>query len=418
MAIFSAPWASTLVELPTLTFHHAILPLSIFSALHGIRVSMAYRQAIEQAAAQSLRDGKDPQPARLPWGQALLSVLAMSLGGGFSASILLGMPPSWLGSNVVVPTYALSFFLIQYTYLYDILKDMVPPAVLDTILIAADGSLRALSIAKLGVEGSRMRFAADSHYPGAASEPWFAMLLLGMIAGSGGGMWGDFLKLKSHKWTLSTPSFASAATYDMKAALLSAFFYAASTSPQFYNLLHSAGGADKEGFVAHGGMLESQDAKGMTMLVMCTLLLGKRAEETVVQLAKSFQANTSTIPPRKSLRSSTAAASKKRDDDVEEEKKTKELDRDEDSKYQPLIRRGFDDATEEEEEEEEEEQEEEQEEEVKKSRSGGRKKSSTTTTTTTTTSRKSTKAASVEPPTSDVPLTRSTRLRKPTRQEL
>lgn len=86
MAIFGAQWASSLVELPTLTFHQAILPLSIFSALHGIRVSMAYRQAIEQAAAQSLRDGKDPQPTRLPWGQALLSVLAMSLGGGFSAS--------------------------------------------------------------------------------------------------------------------------------------------------------------------------------------------------------------------------------------------------------------------------------------------------------------------------------------------
>ncbi|KAG0276428.1 hypothetical protein BGZ95_007554 [Linnemannia exigua] len=405
MAIFSAQWASTLVELPTLTFHHAILPLSIFSALHGIRVSMAYRQAIEQAAAQSLRDGKDPQPAR----------------------ILLGMPPSWLGSNVVVPTYALSFVLIQYTYLYEILKDMVPPAVLDTILIAADGSLRALSIAKLGVDGSRMRFAADSHYPGAASEPWFAMLLLGMIAGSGGGMWGDFLKLKSHKWTLSTPSFASAATFDMKAALLSAFFYAASTSPQFYNLLHNAGRADKENFIAHGGMLESQDAKGMTMLVMCTLLLGKRAEETVVQLSKSFQSNTSTIPPRKSLRSSTAAAaSKKHDDDVEEEgddevsdrhelKRVSKLDRDEDSKNQPLIRRGFDDATEEEDEEEEEQQ---LEEEVKKSTRGGRKKASTTTTTTTTTSRKSTKAASVEPSSSDVPLTRSTRLRKPTRQEL
>ncbi|KAF9911893.1 hypothetical protein EC991_001797 [Linnemannia zychae] len=415
MAIFSAQWASNLVELPTLTFHHAILPLSIFSALHGIRVSMAYRQAIEQAAAQSLRDGKDPQPSRLPWGQALLSVLAMSLGGGFSASILLGMPPSWLGSNVVVPTYTLSFLLIQYTYLYDILKDMVPPAVLDTILIAADGSLRALSIAKLGVDGSRMRFAADSHYPGAASEPWFAMLLLGMIAGSGGGMWADFLKLKSHKWTLSTPSFATAATYDMKAALLSAFFYAASTSPQFYSLLHG-GDADKEGFVAHGGMLDSQDAKGMTMLVMCTLLLGKRAEETVVQLTKSFQSNTSTIPPRKSLRSS--AASKKRDDDYEEEdekvaeqhklRALRNIDRDEDSDYK---RRGFDDATEEEEEDEEEE------EQVKKSIRGGKKKSSTTTTTTTT-SRKSTKSASLEPSSSDVPLTRSTRLRKPTRQEL
>ncbi|KAG9073319.1 hypothetical protein KI688_001111 [Linnemannia hyalina] len=413
MAIFGAQWASTLVELPTLTFHHAILPLSIFSALHGIRVSMAYRQAIEQAAAQSLRDGKDPQPTRLPWGQALLSVLAMSLGGGFSASMLLGMPPSWLGSNVVVPTYTLSFLLIQYTYLYDILKDMVPPAVLDSVLIVADGSLRALSIAKLGVDGSRMRFAADSHYPG-ATEPWFAMLFLGMISGSGGGMWGDLLKLKTHKWTLSTPSWASAATYDMKAALLSAFFYAASTSPQFYSLLHNGGSddVDKEGgFVAHGGMLETPDAKAMTMLVMCTLLLGKRAEETVVQMAKSFQSNATTtaVPPRKSLRSSSTAASKKKhDDEIEED--------DDESSYKPLTRRGFDDTTEEEEEEEGEEDEEQ--EAKKNTRGGGRKKSSTTTTTTTTTSRRSAKSASVEPSSSEVPLIRSTRLRKPTRQEL
>ncbi|KAF9099292.1 hypothetical protein BGX23_003147 [Mortierella sp. AD031] len=407
MSIFGAQWASTLVELPTLTFHDAILPLSIFSALHGIRVSMAYRQAIEQAAAQSLRDGKDAQPARLPWGQALLSVLAMSLGGGFSTSMLLGMPPSWLGSNVVVPTYALSFFLIQYTYLYDILKDMVPPAILDPILIVADGSLRALSIAKLGVDGSRMRFAADSHHPG-ASEPWFAMLFLGMISGSGGGMWGDFLKLKTHKWTLSTPTWATAATYDMKAALLSAFFYAASTSPQFYSVLRSGGDKESEGFV-HGGLLETQDAKAMTMLVMCTLLLGKRAEDSVLQLARSFQSNTA-IPPRKSIRSSTGA-SKKHDDDDEEEGEGHDL--------RGLRRRVHDDATEE---EEEEDQEEEAEEEVKRGTRGGRKKaSSSTTTTTTTTSKRTTKAASVEPSlsSSEAPLTRSTRLRKPpTRHDL
>lgn len=333
-----------------------------------------------------------------------------------SIGILLGMPPSWLGSNVVVPTYTLSFFLIQYTYLYDILKDMVPPAVLDSVLIVADGSLRALSIAKLGVDGSRMRFAADSHYPG-ATEPWFAMLLLGMIAGSGGGMWGDFLRLKTHKWTLSTPSWASAATYDMKAALLSAFFYAASTSPQVYSLLHSGGGddTDKEGgFVAHGGALETQDAKAMTMLVMCTLLLGKRAEETVVQMAKTFQSNATAtaIPPRKSLRSSSSAASKKKRDDEIEEDDDEESERRDESSYKPLTRRGFDDATEEEEEEEEEEQE------VKKSTRGGGRKKSSTTATTTTTSRRSAKSASVEPSSSEVPLIRSTRLRKPTRQEL
>ncbi|KAF9329906.1 hypothetical protein BG006_007077 [Podila minutissima] len=287
MPVLKAQWASTLVELPTLTFHHALLPLSIFSALHGIRVSMAYRQAIEQASAQSRKDGSH-KPDRVPWGQALLSVLAMSLGGGFSASILLGMPPSWLGSNVVVPTYVLSFLLIQYTALYDILQQLVPPAVLDSILLTADGSLRALSIAKLGVDGSRMRFAADSHVPG-ATEPWFAMLLLGMIAGSGGGMWGDLLRLKTHHWTLQTPTWTHTATWDMKAALLSAFFYASSTSPQFLALLRTVYPDSGEQVYGKGGLLETQDAKAMTMLVMCTLLLGKRAEDTVYQLTRSLQ---------------------------------------------------------------------------------------------------------------------------------
>ncbi|KAG0027630.1 hypothetical protein BGZ81_005436 [Podila clonocystis] len=301
MPVLNAQWASTLVELPTLTFHHALLPLSIFSALHGIRVSMAYRQAIEQASAQSRKDGSH-KPDRVPWGQALLSVLALSLGGGFSASILLGMPPSWLGSNVVVPTYALSFFLIQYTSLYDILQQLVPPAVLDSILITADGSLRALSIAKLGVDGSRMRFAADSHVPG-ATEPWFAMLLLGMIAGSGGGMWGDFLRLKTHNWTIQTPTWTHTATWDMKAALLSSFFYASSTSPQFLALLRSVYPDSEEQGYGKEGLLETQDAKAMTVLVMCTLLLGKRAEDTVYRLTRSLQ-------------SFAASASKKEDHEL------------------------------------------------------------------------------------------------------
>ncbi|KAF9175100.1 hypothetical protein BGX21_007729 [Mortierella sp. AD011] len=276
MALFNSQWASALVELPTLTFHHALLPLSIFFTLHGIRVTIFYRQAIKQAAEQSA-----DKPPHIPWGQALLSVLAMALGGGSTTSVLLGMPPSWLGSNIVIPTYALSFFLVQYTPLYDFLMDFVPPAVLDSVLIIADGSLRALSIAKLGVDGSRMRFLADSHQGGTGglTEPWFAMLLLGMISGSGGGMLADLLRLKTHQWTFSTPSFVHAVTFDMKASLLSSFFYAASTSPQLYSVLR---GSSVEG--GKISLLEGNDAKAMTMLVMCTLMLGQRAEPTIYRL--------------------------------------------------------------------------------------------------------------------------------------
>ncbi|KAF9179406.1 hypothetical protein BGZ51_003592 [Haplosporangium sp. Z 767] len=404
MALFSAQWATTIVELPTLTFHNALLPLSIFSALHGIRVSMAYRQAIEQAAEQSLRDGTGVKPDRVPWGQALLSVLAMSLGGGFTTSMLLGMPPSWLGSNIVVPTYALSFFLVHYTFVYDILKNMVPPAVLDPLLIVADGSLRALSIAKLGVDGSRMRFAADSHRPGAGSlsEPWFAMLFLGMVSGCGGGMWADLLKLKTHQWTLSTPTFVHTATYDMKAALLTAFFYASSTSPQLYALLRGDDGLG-DGAVK-GVLMESQDAKAMTMLLLCTLLLGQRAEP--LTWIQALQA--------KGVTSSHSSGGLKKDDDHEKHEFSKGGTSDE-TNTQKLRRRRFnaDEPTEGEDndndnDDSDNDEEELEQEPVKKGpRGGGRKKAVTNK-----------QAQSLAVSSVDVPLTRSTRLRKSARQEL
>ncbi|ORZ08789.1 hypothetical protein BCR41DRAFT_388509 [Lobosporangium transversale] len=415
MALFSSQWASTLVELPTLTFHQALLPLSVFSALHGIRVAMAYRKAIEQAAEQSLNDDSTAKSTRVPFGQALFSVLVMCLGGGFTASMLLGMPPSWLGSNVVVPTYTLSFVLVQYTALYEILNEMIPPAVLDSILIIADGSLRALSIAKTGVDGSRMRFAADSHQSGAGSitEPWFAMLLLGTIAGSGGGMWADLLRLKTHHWCLSTPSFVHAATYDMKAALLSALFYATSTSPQFYNLLH---GDNYGSILGKGGLLEEQDGKAMTMLVMCTLMLGQRAEPAI------FQWTGYSISPAKWARSirinTTTAARKKHDEDHSSEESgsvnLKKLDQKGEPTHRLRRRQGvlaeehLDDEDEEHEDEEEDvnvKEESEEEEPVKKTARGKRKSSTTK------------KQASSEA-SSTTKTTRSTRARKPVYKDL
>ncbi|KAF9934556.1 hypothetical protein BGZ65_003712, partial [Modicella reniformis] len=295
----------------------------------------------------------------------------MALGGGSFTSMLLGMPPSWLGSNVVVPTYVLSFFLVQYTILYDILNDMVPSAVLDSILIISDGSLKAMSISKLAVDGSRMRFAADSHYgdAGGLNEPWFAMLLLGVIAGSGGNMWTDFLGLNSHQWILSSPTFVHMDRFDVQAALLSSFFYAASTSPQFYGLLHD--GTDTNYTPGKRGLMEDQDAKAMTILVMCTLMLGQRVEPAISRYT-GFS-----ISPTKWLGSfqTRVAMFKKRDDDGAEHDPVSLNRVGRDETYRPLRRRSrkSDERAEEMEVEENEKREEEEEEEepVKKgSRSG------------------------------------------------
>ncbi|KAG0246345.1 hypothetical protein B0O80DRAFT_122732 [Mortierella sp. GBAus27b] len=384
MSFFDSQWGSTLVELPTLTFHDALLPLSIFAVLDGIRVSMLYRRAIEKAADQSLKDGTGIKSSRVSWGQGLLSILIMALGGGSSTSLLLGMPPSWLGSNVIVPSYALSYFLIHYTILYDILNEKVPPTVLGSILGIAEASLRALSISRLGVDGSRMRFAADSHNgsTGDLDEPWFAMLLLGVIAGSGGGMWADALKLNSHHWTLSTPSFVHFATYDMKASLLSSFFYAASTSPQFYRLLRSE--TDTDYSLGQGGLLETQNAKAMTILVMCTLKLGQQVEPIISQYTGFGVSPSGWISTTQ-----TVTTSKKDDHEPEDSHRA--------------LRRRADHAQE----TETEDGEEEAEEPVKKGR--GRKAS---------TSKRlmsPTRAASTS---SETPLVRSTRARKSARKDL
>ncbi|KAF8975565.1 hypothetical protein BGZ46_009018 [Entomortierella lignicola] len=289
------------------------------------------------------------------------------------------MPPSWLGSNVAVPTYALSFFLIQYTSLYDILRNTVPPAVLDSVLITVDGSLRALSIAKLGVDGSRMRFAADTHQGGAGgvSEPWFAMLLLGTIAGSGGGMLADLLRLKTHQWTLATPTFVHAVTFDMKAAFLSTFFYAASTSQQLHYVLRGK----NSGYAISGGLLEPQDAKAMTMLVMCTLMLGQRAEPTFYRLT-GFS-----LSPYTWIDSLQTKLANTRDNEFRSSKANKN-------------RRGDETAEEEEEEEEEES--------VRRS-SRGKKKASV-----------SKRLASPDPvgPSAETPKRNSSRIRKSVRKDL
>ncbi|KAG0250454.1 hypothetical protein DFQ27_009392 [Actinomortierella ambigua] len=297
MSFLSKEWADTIIELPTLTFHTDWLPLSIFTALHGIRIAMAYRQAIEAAAEQSRLDGdENPKPYRVSWGQGLISCLATALGGGFTTSMLLGMPPSWLGSNVVVPTYALTFFLIQYTSLYGILQTAIPATLLDSILITADASQRGLNIAKLGVDGSRNRFAADRHggSSGSAMEPWFAMLLLGTISGCGGGLWADVLKLKTHHWSWSTPSWAHAATWDMKAALTSAFFYATSTSPQVYQFLYgnqeNNPEIDNSSPHASGGLIDHGEARATTMLLMSSLLVAHRCEQSLAARGYSLVA--------------------------------------------------------------------------------------------------------------------------------
>ncbi|KAF9579445.1 hypothetical protein BGW38_004286, partial [Lunasporangiospora selenospora] len=317
--------------------------------------------------------------------------------------MLLGMPPAWLGSNVVIPTYTLSFILIHYTPLYEILLQNVPPTVLDSFLILADGSLRALSISKNGVEGSRMRFAADSHPNGngITSEPWFAMLFLGTIAGCGGGLWADLLKLKTHHWTLSTPSFFHTPTWDMKAAFLSAFFYATSTSPQFYGLLKRSpsfgwGSGDEKWVPVGSGLLEPQDAKAMTMLLHCTLMLGQRVDLNLFRLASSVTA--SLKGGNESLSSSPVAAESTRKS-KRSPKAVKSDEEDSHAEVEPVRRRRSRKVEEEVEEEEQEEEEEVASEKKGKRKTGGRKAASTLA--------------------QDLTPTRnSTRVRKPTRQDI
>ena len=127
---------------------------------------------------------------------------------------------------------------------------------MEQLFTAADGILRTSAVVNGGIMGV-------TNNKDLGDDKWVAKIICGALAGCGGGLWTgsfkygndkkssvnlntdvkfflfifqfimypDAFRLSSPQWSFSTPRLLRIASVDMKASLLTAIFYTASTTP-------------------------------------------------------------------------------------------------------------------------------------------------------------------------------------------
>ncbi|CAO3661268.1 unnamed protein product [Umbelopsis ramanniana] len=191
-----------------------ISSISLLSFLHAVQVSQAYRNILKD------------NHVRIGWFQGLFAIIMMAAGGGSTVCLLRGEPVGILRSDAFWAVYGGVYFLtFSNDYFFSILNG-IPPALLQPILIVADGILRGVAVAKIGVDGVRLGDIGPGKY--------VAMLLCGTLCGGGGGIWADAFRLTQHTWSFSTPRVLLAPGVDLKASFVVALFYMLSTSEELF----------------------------------------------------------------------------------------------------------------------------------------------------------------------------------------
>jgi len=219
--------------------------------LHAILVSQAYRNILKE------------NHVRIGWFQGLFAIIMMAAGGGCTVSLLRGEPIGILRNDTFWAVYGGVYWLtFSSNYFYDLIN-YIPQPLLQPLLITADGILRGIAVAKIGVDGVRLGDIGPGKY--------VAMLLCGTLCGGGGGIWADAFRLTQHTWSFSTPRVLLAPGVDLKASFVCALFYMLSTSEELF----------PEGMEQHA--LTPIEAQAWTAVIMTSALLYRLVKSQLQQ---------------------------------------------------------------------------------------------------------------------------------------
>lgn len=163
---------------------------------------------MDAALEDSRRSAGSPQQigVEFPTDPTLtLFALPVPVGGSTMASVLLGLPPSWLTTPHLLPLYSAIYILICLLPISFLLA-LLPTPVLPLLFSTLDAVNRSLSIA------STLALLASHPDPFLRSSPsslssLLPTLLLPALAVSGGGLVTSFLSLSSDRWALAPPPF-------------------------------------------------------------------------------------------------------------------------------------------------------------------------------------------------------------------
>lgn len=166
--------------------------------------------------------------------QGMISVCSLPMASGLTATVLTGSLPTFLQSDIVIPTYMVTYLVIHNSALARGMLNMIPTAIFDLITVPADVVLKSRVICATGVD------SITSHYSASVKHNWFAPIFTGGSVGSAGFMLLNGLSLWSPSWTLSARHLDSA-EWDMYGPYLLSLVYLAlqGSNPQINNLVWS-----------------------------------------------------------------------------------------------------------------------------------------------------------------------------------
>jgi len=137
---------------------------------------------------------------------------------------MLGSPPSWLKYNDIVPSFIALFSILHFFQIERAIARL--PALsflIDLFLVSMEGFSRTLSITTSGVD------LVLNHPDPSMQRSLVAMLIAGMTAGCGGGIFADTLQLTETTWSMRTPSIFQKMTSDAQLSFFTSFLYVFST---------------------------------------------------------------------------------------------------------------------------------------------------------------------------------------------
>ncbi|CCG82593.1 protein of unknown function [Taphrina deformans PYCC 5710] len=185
---------------------------------HALRLSLAYQQQTRKTTS---------------WLQGMFSVCALPMAGGLVSTMLTGSLPPFLQSDVVIPTYMVTYLVIHNSGFIRGLLNTMPPQVLEFMTMPADAILKGNNICGVGVD------RITSHSSATVKHNWFAPILVGGSVGSAGFLSLTSLNLFSPVWTLN--SRIDAVEWDLFGPYVLSFLYLAcrGTNPQINNVVWS-----------------------------------------------------------------------------------------------------------------------------------------------------------------------------------
>lgn len=193
-------------------------PVPIVLVAHALRLSMAYQVQTRKTTS---------------WIQGMFSVCALPMAGGLVATLMTGSLPPFLQSDVVIPTYMVTYLVVHNSALVRSLVGALPSQVFDLLTMPADAMLKVTNICGVGVDG------ITSHYSASVKHNFFAPILVGGSVGSAGFLSLTGLNLFTPVWTLSTR--IDAVEWELYGPYVLSFLYLAlkGSNPQINNAVWS-----------------------------------------------------------------------------------------------------------------------------------------------------------------------------------